>query len=57
MENMKKNWVVCVSQNSWEYCGYVNIKAIECKRLTKKSIIADGVEIEFDEEFDDPYID
>jgi len=53
-----KEWTILVSQNGWEYTGIVTIKAnkVELKRGNDaddeklKVIIADGIEIEFDEE-------
>lgn len=47
---MKKIWTIVVSQNGWEYSGWVNITAVEVRQISYKKIIADGVEIEFDEE-------
>lgn len=47
-----KTWKIIVSQNSWEYSGWVTIKADKVERLNNSSttILADGIEIEFDEE-------
>jgi len=46
-----KQWTIIVSQNGWEYSGYVRIKANKVDRVGdgNMTILADGVEIEFDE--------
>ena len=58
----KKKWIVTVSQNGWEYTGWVKITAESVKKLPNinkhgidegKKILADGVEIEFDEPIGD----
>lgn len=51
-----KKWRIVISQNGWEYEGYAIIKAKEVTKNSEKSIIADGVEIEFDEEIEEPEI-
>ena len=53
---MKKRWCVEVSQNQWEYTGYVFIKAINVKKISKDTVSADGLEIMFDEVINEPYI-
>ncbi len=52
---MKKNWTIEISQNGWEYIGIVTIQAVLVEKTGAKSVIADGVEIEFDEEIREPY--
>ncbi len=37
------------------YIGIVTITAVSVERSGAKSVIADGVEIEFDEEISEPY--
>lgn len=51
-----RTWCVEISQNGWEYTGYANIKCKECKKIDDKKVIADGIEIEFDEEINEPYV-
>lgn len=45
-----KKWAIEVSQNGWEYTGRVTVVAVRVEKTGEKSVIADGVEIEFDEE-------
>ncbi len=52
---MKRIWTIEVSQNGWEYIGIVTITAVSVERSGAKSVIAGGVEIEFDEEISEPY--
>lgn len=47
---MKKQWTIVVSQNSWEYSGSVLINAVKVEKINDTTVLADGVEIEFDEE-------
>lgn len=47
-----KEYTILVSQNGWEYVGHVTIKAKELKVTGTDSVIADGVEIYFDEEIE-----
>lgn len=47
---MKRDWIIIVSQNGWEYSGWVKITAVEVKQISKNKIVADGIEMEFDEE-------
>jgi hypothetical protein len=51
-----KKWKIVISQNGWEYEGYVIIKAEIVERFedSNKAILADGVYIEFDEQIRDP---
>jgi len=51
-----RTWCVEISQNGWEYTGYANIKCKECKKVDDKKVMADGIEIEFDEEINEPYV-
>ena len=44
-----KKWKIEISQNCWEYSGWVFIKAANLVKTGHKTIVADGVEIEFDE--------
>lgn len=44
-----KKYRVEISQNGWEYTGYAHIKCNEIKKVAKKKVIADNIEIEFDE--------
>lgn len=52
---MKKQKII-ISQNRWEYTGYAIIKAKEVIKLSDNSISADGIEIAFDEEIEEPEI-
>lgn len=52
---MKKTWIIEISQNGWEYIGILKIKAISVKKTGAREIIADGVEMEFDEDVREPY--
>ena len=45
-----KRFSVEVSQNGWEYTGYAIIKCDDIQKTGKNKVIADGIEIEFDEE-------
>lgn len=47
---MKKKWRIEVSQNGWEYSGWVLVTASELSKVGEKTMIADGVIIEFDED-------
>jgi len=51
-----RTWRVEISQNGWEYTGYANIKCKECKKIDDNKVLADGIEIEFDEEINEPYV-
>jgi len=53
-DKIMKNWKIIVSQNAWEYSGWVTIKANKVERVGdgNRTILADGVEIEFDEEIE-----
>jgi hypothetical protein len=53
---VKKEWMIEISQNGWEYMGHACIKAKKCEKISEKIIIADGVEIIFDEEINNPYV-
>ena len=54
---MKENWVVEISQNGWEYTGYIYFEAIKAKKTSRNSIIIDdNFTITFDEEINEPYI-
>ena len=53
MTDKLKLWKFLVSQNGWEYAGSVHIKARKAKILGKHTIIADDVEIIFDEEVEE----
>lgn len=50
-----RNWCVEISQNGWEYTGYAYIRCKECIKIADNKILADGIEIEFDEEVNAPY--
>jgi hypothetical protein len=43
-------WNVQVSQNCWEYSGWVEISADKLVKVDDLTVIADGVVIKFDEE-------
>lgn len=45
-----KRFRVEISQNDWEYMGYTIIKCNNIQKIGKNKVIADGTEIEFDEE-------
>jgi hypothetical protein len=45
-----KKFSVPISQNGWEYTGYAYIKCENVTKVSTNAIIADGIEIEFDEE-------
>ena len=47
---MKKQWLIEISQNGWEYTGTATITAIKVENINDTTVLADGVEIEFDEE-------
>ncbi len=47
---MKKQWTIEVSQNGWEYSGFVTITAIKVEQINDTTVVADGVVIDFDEE-------
>lgn len=46
---MKSKYKLEISQNDWEYTGYVIISAFELVQTGWNSVLADGVSIEFDE--------
>lgn len=46
-----KEFIIEVSQNSWEYTGYITINCNEIVKLDDETIMADGVTIKFDEDF------
>lgn len=45
-----KKFEVTVSQNGWEYTGRVYVQCNEIAKVSDRAILADGVEVEFDEE-------
>ena len=47
---MKKQWTIEISQNGWEYTGTVTITAIKVEKINDTTVLADGIEIVFDEE-------
>ena len=47
---MKKQWTIEISQNGWEYTGTATITAIKVEKINETTVLADGIEIEFDEE-------
>ena len=49
-------WTVEISQNGWEYTGWVMITAKKVERIGEDTILADGIRIQFDEEIREPYI-
>jgi len=49
-----KKYYIEISQNGWEYTGWVSIKCNKIKKTGEKTINADDVEIEFDEEIKEP---
>ena len=51
---MKKKWKVEVSQNGWEYTGWVTFYAETVERKASNILIVDGYEMVFDESVDDP---
>ncbi|WHY01846.1 hypothetical protein [Neobacillus sp. DY30] len=48
-----KKYRIEISQNGWEYTGYALVKCNELKKIANKKVVADGIEIEFDEEVGD----
>lgn len=50
MSELKKKWKIQVSQNGWEYSGWVLVTASTITLVGEKTILADGVLVEFDEE-------
>lgn len=44
-----KTFILKVAQNGGEYHGYTTIKANDLRQEGYKKVIADGIEIEFDE--------
>ncbi len=51
---MKKKWRIEVSQNGWEYHGWVTFYADTVERKSDTILIVDGYEMEFDEKVLDP---
>lgn len=49
-DEMKKVWTIEIEQNGGEYSGQVYITAEKVDQTDRFSIIADGIEIVFDEE-------
>ena len=47
---LKKQWKIEISQNGWEYTGTATITAIKVEKINETTVLADGIEIEFDEE-------
>jgi hypothetical protein len=47
---MKKQWTIEISQNGWEYIGTATITAIKVEKINDTTVLADGIEIEFNEE-------
>ena len=47
---MKKEWIIEVSQNGWEYIGTTTITAVMVGKINDTTVLADGIKIEFDEE-------
>lgn len=47
---MKKHWTIEISQNGWEYTGTAAITAVKVEKINDTTVLADGIEIEFDEE-------
>ena len=52
----KKIWEVVVEENGGEYTGWVKFKALSGIKTGQKTLLVDGIEIEFDEEVYDPKI-
>ena len=52
----KRTWCIEISQNGWEYTGTATIKSKECVKVDDRTVLADGIEIEFDEEINEPYV-
>jgi len=48
-------WVIEISQNGWEYAGWIKIEAEKVERIGEDTILADGIRIQFDEEIREPY--
>jgi hypothetical protein len=46
----KKTWTVTFSENEWEYTGALYVEAHNVEQISDKIIMADGVQIEIDEE-------
>ena len=49
-----RKWGIVISKNGWGYVGYAIIKANNVDKIGKKTLLADSVEIEFDEEITQP---
>ena len=47
---LKKQWTIEIPQNGWEYTGTATITAIKVEKINATTVLADGIEIEFDEE-------
>ena len=45
-----KKWHVSISQNGWEYTGWMTFFANEVTQKNMKVLLVDGNEMEFDEE-------
>lgn len=52
-DEMKKIWAIKIEQNGGEYSGQVYITAEKVDQTDRFSIIADGIEIVFDEEIEE----
>ena len=46
----KKAYTIEVSQNGWEYSGFVTITCFVLNKVSDTEVLADGISIEFDEE-------
>lgn len=52
----KKVWGITISQNGWEYSGWIKLTASDVKKVAEDKIIVDGVLIEFVEEIKEPIV-
>lgn len=47
-----KEHVVKISQNGWEYTGFAYITCTTLEKIDKRTVRADGITIEFDEDIE-----
>jgi hypothetical protein len=53
---VKKDWLIVLSCNDWEYETHVIVHAYKVVRVDDRTIKADKIKITFDEEFLDPQL-
>ena len=45
-----KKWHIEISQNGWEYTGWITFFADEVTRVSEDTLLVDGNQMKFDEE-------